>query len=152
MRAAFLVLFALAVAAAGGCGSGSDEGAPTTGQAGAGESISIGEVEYALDPSRVQVDQAGTVTIRATNNGTVEHALEVDGQGIEEETETIAPGESAELTVDLTKEGSYEIYCPVDGHRDLGMEGTLTVGTGGAGTGTSEDEGTTTGDDGGYGY
>lgn len=151
MRAPLLsllpVVAGLALAA---CGSGSNEAA-TTGAAGGGESVAIGETEYALDPSSPQVDQSGTVTIRVTNNGKIDHALEVEGQGIEEETETIKPGESAELTVDLSKQGSYEIYCPVDGHRGLGMEGTLTVGTGGgAGTGTTEDEGTTTG--GAYGY
>jgi uncharacterized cupredoxin-like copper-binding protein len=31
------------------------------------------------------------------------------------------------VTVDL-KAGKYEYYCPVDGHKDAGMEGTLTVG------------------------
>jgi uncharacterized cupredoxin-like copper-binding protein len=102
------------------------------------------------------VDQTGTVTFRVTNNGAIAHALEVDGQGIEEETETIDPGESAELTVDLTEEGSYELYCPIGDHRDQGMEGELIVGAGagGAGTGTTDDEddGATTEDDGGYGY
>ena len=93
------------------------------------------------------------MTFEVTNNGSVDHALEVEGQGVEEETETIKPGESAELAVDLSKEGSYEIYCPIDGHRDSGMEGTLTVGAsmGGGSTGTTEDQGSTTSDDG-YGY
>ena len=151
MRVAPLALFAVLVLAA--CGSGSSESG-TTGQAAAGQAIAIGETEYKLDPSSVQVDQAGTVTFSVTNNGTIDHALEVDGQGVEEETETIKPGESAELTVDLSKDGSYEIYCPVDGHRDSGMEGSLTVGAamGGGSTGTTEDEGSTTSDDDGYGY
>jgi FtsP/CotA-like multicopper oxidase with cupredoxin domain len=76
---------------------------------------------------------------------------------VEEETETIEPGETAELTVDLSKEGSYEIYCPINGHRDMGMEGTLTVGAAsiGGGTDTSEDENedgsTTSGVGSGYG-
>jgi uncharacterized cupredoxin-like copper-binding protein len=150
MRVALLALFT--VLALPACGSGSSESG-TTGQAAGGQSVAISETEFKLDPSSVQVDQAGTVTFRVTNDGAIDHALEVDGQGVEEETETIKPGESAELTVDLSKDGSYELYCPVDGHRDSGMEGTLTVGaaTGGGSTGTTEDEGSTTSGDG-YGY
>jgi uncharacterized cupredoxin-like copper-binding protein len=150
MRVALLALFAVLALAA--CGSSSSESG-TTGQAAAAQAISINETEFKLDPSSVQVDQAGTVTFRVTNNGTIDHALEVDGQGVEEETETIKPGESAELTVDLSKDGSYEIYCPIDGHLDSGMEGTLTVGAamGGGSTGTTEDDGSTTSGDG-YGY
>ena len=149
MRVALLTLFAVLVLSA--CGSGSSESG-TTGQAAAGQAIAIGETEYKLDPSSVQVGQAGTVTFRVTNNGTIDHALEVEGQGAEEKTATIKPGETAELTVDLSKDGSYEIYCPVDGHRDSGMEGTLTVGAGmgGGSTGTTEDQGSTT-SGGGYG-
>jgi uncharacterized cupredoxin-like copper-binding protein len=144
---------------AAGCGSDSDEAARTSGS-GTGQTIEIGETEFALDPSSVQVDQTGTVAFRVTNNGAIDHALEVDGQGIEEETDTIQPGKSAELTVDLMREGSYELYCPIGDHREQGMEGELIVGSasGGGGTGTMEDEdeddGTTTSGDetGGYGY
>ena len=150
MRVPLLALFA--VLALSACGTGSN-GSGSTAQAGAGGTLAIGETEFKLDPSSVQVGQAGTVTFRVTNNGKIDHALEVEGNEVEEKTETIKPGESAELSVDLSKEGSYEIYCPIDGHRDSGMEGTLTVGAamGGGSTGTTEDEGsTTTGD--GYGY
>jgi uncharacterized cupredoxin-like copper-binding protein len=122
-----------------GCGSDSEESA-TTGQASAGQTIEIGETEFALDPDNVQVDETGTVTFRVTNNGSIAHALEVDGQGIEEETETIEPGSSAELTVDLSKEGSYELYCPIGDHRDQGMEGELIVGAAGTGGTGTEDE------------
>jgi uncharacterized cupredoxin-like copper-binding protein len=151
MRVVLLALFAVLVLAA--CGSTTSESG-TTGQAAAGQAVSISETEFKLDPSSAQVDQAGTVTLRVMNEGTIDHALEVDGQGVEEETETIKPGESAELTVDLSKDGSYEIYCPIDGHRDSGMEGTLTVGAamGGGSTGTTEDDGSTTSGDDGYGY
>jgi len=153
MRIAFLALPALlASLALAACGSSSSESG-TTAPAGGGQTVSIGEIEYKLDPSSVKVDQAGTVTFKVTNNGGIDHALEVEGQGVEEETETIKPGETAELTVDLSKEGSYEIYCPIDGHRDKGMEGMLTVGTAslGGGTDTSEDEGGTSTSSG-YGY
>jgi uncharacterized cupredoxin-like copper-binding protein len=150
-----LMLLALAVTvttlALAACGSSSSESGTTP--AGGGQTVSIGESEFKLDPSSVKVDQAGTVTFKVTNNGSIDHSLEVEGQGVEEETETIEPGETAELTVDLSKEGSYEIYCPIDGHRDKGMEGSLTVGAAaaGGGTDTTEDEDTST-SSAGYGY
>jgi plastocyanin len=68
----------------------------------------------------------GKVTITMDNPSSVPHALEVEGNGVEEETKTLTDG-SASMTVDL-KAGKYEFYCPVDGHRAAGMEGTLTVG------------------------
>ena len=156
MRLALLALPALlGTLALAACGSSSSSGGSgTTAPAGGGQTVSIGESEFKLGPSSVKIDRAGTVTFEVTNNGSVDHALEVEGQGVEEETETIKPGETAELTVDLSKGGSYEIYCPIDGHRDMGMEGTFTVGAAsmGSGTDTSENEGSMTDDNGGYGY
>jgi uncharacterized cupredoxin-like copper-binding protein len=151
--ASISVLAVLAILALAACGSSSNSSeAGTTAPASGGQTISIGETEYKLDPSSVEVDQAGNVTFTVTNNGQIDHALEVEGQGVEEETETIKPGESAELTVDLSEEGSYEIYCPIEGHRDLGMEGMLTVGAASmGGSGTAEDEGSSTDSGGGYG-
>ncbi len=36
------------------------------------------------------------------------------------------PGSSGTLTVDL-KPGTYEFYCPVANHKEMGMEGEITV-------------------------
>jgi plastocyanin len=71
---------------------------------------------------------AGTVTFTVTNAGSIPHALEVEGQGIEQETGLIQPGASATLTLTL-KPGTYEVYCPVgnDSHKKLGMETRLKV-------------------------
>jgi uncharacterized cupredoxin-like copper-binding protein len=69
--------------------------------------------------------KAGKVTITMDNPSSTPHAVEVEGNGVEEETKTLTQG-SAKLTVDL-KPGKYEFYCPVDGHKDAGMKGTLTV-------------------------
>jgi plastocyanin len=70
--------------------------------------------------------KAGKATIVLDNPSSLPHAVEVEGQGIEEETDTIGKGETAKVTVTL-KPGEYEYYCPVDGHKAGGMEGTLTV-------------------------
>ena len=71
---------------------------------------------------------AGTVTFTVANVGSIPHAFEVEGQGIEQETAVIQPGASATLTLTL-KPGTYEVYCPVgeDSHKKLGMETDLTV-------------------------
>ncbi|MEA2255744.1 MAG: Copper binding protein plastocyanin/azurin family, partial [Solirubrobacteraceae bacterium] len=39
------------------------------------------------------------------------------------------------LTVDFAKKGTYEWYCPIDGHRGRGMEGKIAVAGGGGGGG-----------------
>lgn len=145
-----LVLAAAAAGALGlaACGSSDDEGEDNAAPGG-GQVLTISETEYSLDPSSLEVDSTGEVTIRVTNDGSEVHSLEVENEdaGIEEETEDIQPGESADLTVNLSADGSYEIYCPIDDHRERGMEGTLTVGGGSAATTTGEDEDETTTED-----
>jgi plastocyanin len=140
-RTVLLTAGATLLLAAAGCGS--DSG----GSSGSGETLHISETEYKLDPSSVSVDKAGSVTLHVVDDGSENHALEIEGNGVEEETETLSPGDSADLTVDL-KPGTYEVYCPIDGHRKEGMEGELVVAGGSSGSGsTTEDD-----DSGGVGY
>src|SRR6266576_143243 len=71
---------------------------------------------------------ADDVTFIVTTAGSIPHAFEIEGRGIERETATIQPGASVKLTVRLTP-GSYEVYCPVgnDSHKKLGMASKLQV-------------------------
>src|SRR3954470_21112808 len=69
--------------------------------------------------------KAGKVTINFDNPASVPHAVEVEGNGVEQKSDEITSSKTS-LTVDL-KPGKYEFYCPVPGHRQAGMEGTLTV-------------------------
>jgi plastocyanin len=138
------VLMALGAFAIAGCGGSDDDSgssstsADTTEEAGGGggggstggggETLKVSETDFKLDPADPTVN-AGEVTITATNDGQTTHSLEVEGNGIEETDlpNDLAPGDSGELTVDLSKPGTYEWYCPIGNHRDLGMEGEITV-------------------------
>ena len=96
------------------------------GGGGASSTVDLSETEYKITPSDPSV-KSGTVTFDVKNTGTVPHNIEIEGNGIEEQgTDTITPGSTGKVTVDL-KPGTYEMYCSIDGHRDLGMEGEITV-------------------------
>ena len=141
-----LVSACIATGALGIAGCGGDDNettastTATTGAASAGgQTVNISETEYKLDPSDPTV-QAGTVSFKATNDGSITHSLEVEGPKGEQELEPdLAPGQSGTLTVDLSQPGKYEFYCPIDSHRERGMEGEITVtGAGGATGGGSQ--------------
>jgi plastocyanin len=115
-------------------GNGGGDGAPSRAKDSVVKTIRIEETEFRLEPAEITLDKPGTYVFEAVNSGETVHALEVEGQGIEEETEEIQPGQSAELKVEL-EAGTYELYCPVGGHKEEGMEGTLTVKEGSGGSG-----------------
>ncbi len=70
--------------------------------------------------------KAGTVTITMANMSPVEHNVTVaEGSKVLGATPTFK-GSSKALTLKL-KPGKYTFFCSVPGHRQAGMEGTLTV-------------------------
>jgi plastocyanin len=143
MGALAALIAAFAVLAVAGCGGGDDSssteattssstteqtsGGGGGGSGGGGETIDVSETDFKLDPADPTV-KAGQVTINATNDGQTTHNIEIEGNGIEETTlpNDLAPGDNGSLTVDL-KPGTYEWYCPVANHKDLGMKGEVTV-------------------------
>ena len=70
--------------------------------------------------------KAGTVTIMMANVSPVEHNVTVaEGSKVLGATPTFTGGKRMlKLTL---KPGTYTFYCSVPGHRQAGMEGTLTV-------------------------
>ena len=145
---AALVALAGALLTTGGCGSEEESSAPADA---ARETVTVSETEFALKPSKVTLEEAGTYTFRAVNDGAVDHALEIEGEGVEVATVTIAPMASAELTVEL-KAGTYKLYCPIDGHEDQGMKGSVSVAGGVDGMRSDEEEDEDDEGGGGYGY
>jgi plastocyanin len=70
--------------------------------------------------------KAGTVTITMANMSPVEHNVTIaSGSTVLGATPTFTGG-TRTLTLTL-KPGTYTFYCSVPGHRQAGMEGTLTV-------------------------
>ena len=129
--AALATVFGLALAGCGGDDSSSTTAASSTttaAQAGGGaSSVDVSETEYKLNPSDPTV-KAGQVTFNVTNDGQVVHTLEVEGPNGEQKLNSdLSPGQSGTLSVDLSKPGKYEFYCPVDNHKQMGMEGEITV-------------------------
>ena len=134
-RITWLIALVLAagVLTAAGCGGDDDSGgsdgsgsSSSSSSGGGGEALTVtadpgGEISW--DKTELNA-KAGSVTLKLVNQSDVPHAIEVEGNGVEEETETVT-GKDAELTVDL-KAGEYEYYCPVGNHKET-MKGTLTV-------------------------
>ena len=137
-----LILFAviaLAGFALAACGGDDDEeeettaaATTTTETAGAGGGASTVEVSAPADGSLAfeETDlttKAGSVTISFTNPASVSHDVKVeDSSGAElGGTDLVSQGD-ATATVDL-QPGSFTFFCSVPGHREGGMEGTLTV-------------------------
>ncbi len=71
--------------------------------------------------------KAGSVTIDFQNNESIAHDVAVeDSSGQEVGATDLVSSGSATATVDLTP-GTYAFFCTVPGHREAGMQGTLTV-------------------------
>jgi plastocyanin len=118
----------LAIAGCGGGDSSSSSGGSSSGSSGGGgQQLALASpADGSLKFDKATLDaKAGTVTINYDNPSTTAHAVEIEGNGVEEKSDTITGGKTS-VTADL-KPGTYQFYCPVDSHRPQGMEGTLTV-------------------------
>jgi len=136
----FAALFVIGAAIAVpivGCGGSSDDDstsnaatqASTTGGGGGGGAgtVDLSATDFKFTPSDPSV-KSGEVTFKMTNDGQTTHSLEIEdvnGQDVELEGD-VSPGQSGTLTANL-KPGTYEFYCPVDNHKEMGMEGEITV-------------------------
>ncbi len=141
---------AAALLALAGCGSSSSSSssssastpaeAPTTSSAststpapasesGGSEKVSLeanpeGQLEY---NTKSLSAKAGKVSVDFTNSSSLPHNVTIESSGGEQvgATPTFSGG-SKSVSVNL-KPGTYKFFCSVPGHRQAGMEGTLTV-------------------------
>jgi plastocyanin len=112
----------------GGAGGGEAEPKPEAAAKGPG-----GTLRLAADASALAYDTSslaskpGKVTIDFTNPAPLEHDVAIEAEAGEEiaGSELIAQGKTS-VSTELAP-GTYTFYCTVPGHREAGMEGTLTV-------------------------
>ncbi len=106
-------------ATAGGSGGSSPSSAQT---------VQFKETEYTLAPATLTL-KAGTYTFHVQNVGQFPHDLHVaasaDGTEVGSSS-VINAGQSTSFSVTL-RSGSYTMWCALDAHRSLGMQGTITV-------------------------
>lgn len=97
----------------------------TTRTTAASTTVQVTEVEFKIQLPKTTIP-AGSYTFDVHDDGKVQHDLVVKGNGVDKGTPTIDPGQSKSLKVDL-KPGKYDVYCSIPGHKQLGMDLTLTV-------------------------
>jgi plastocyanin len=140
LRLLMMLFVVAAVPFAAGCGGDNDDESSTTPAtttsttnttpAAGGATTNL---KLSADPSgALKFDKsklsakAGKVTITMDNPSSVQHAVSIEGNGVDEDGKTVEKGGVSTVTASL-KPGTYEFYCPVTGHEEAGMKGTLTV-------------------------
>lgn len=105
-------------------GEGSGDGAATSPPT--GEPVTVTERDFTVELERTSF-APGDYAFRVTNDGSLPHDLAISGPELPEQvTETLAPGETGQLTVSL-REGRYTLWCTVADHRGRGMEIEIEV-------------------------
>jgi plastocyanin len=141
MKKAALLLLVLAPLLLAACGDSDDDtstapATETTSEGGGGGGEAGGSV-IAIDAAegtelayeqKSAAAKAGPVTVEFANPQSLTHDVVVEDPKGEDvgRTELIADSSTSASIGDL-KAGEYTFYCSVPGHREAGMEGTLTV-------------------------
>lgn len=103
--------------------------------AGAGKPVAAkdGKLEMPADPNgqlayitKVATAPAGPLEIDSKNESATPHDIALEGNGVKEGGKTVSGGGVSTISVTL-KAGKYTYFCSLPGHREGGMEGTLTV-------------------------
>jgi hypothetical protein len=87
--------------------------------------VPVSEIDFRIRLPRTSF-KPGTYTFAVRNDGRAPHSLRIMGPGVKSTTRTLAPGQSANLTVTLRR-GHYILDCPVDNHAALGMRQGIVV-------------------------
>lgn len=81
--------------------------------------------DFSFSMEEMVVNQGDLVRINFTNVGDMPHDLVVEGLGVA--TSILQNGESETIEFIASETGSFEYYCSVGQHREMGMVGTLMI-------------------------
>jgi plastocyanin len=127
MRISALVLIAAALAGCGGGGSKKGSSTPTAAASGPATTLKLAADKSALKFDKTSLTApAGKVTIQMSNPSMLSHNVAIEGNGLDTAGQIVGNGGTSTVTANL-KAGTYKFFCAVDGHRQAGMQGTLTV-------------------------
>ncbi|MEE9240763.1 MAG: plastocyanin/azurin family copper-binding protein, partial [bacterium] len=88
--------------------------------------VSLNATEFSFLPADLQT-VPGEVSFSVINQGRFPHVLAIQGMGLRVSTPLIAPGETQTLRVKFERSGEYRVVCPLKGHAERGMVGSLQV-------------------------
>ena len=144
-KLASLLVLALVAAALVACGDDDSTTTTTTSETSSGAAAEGGEkagggggggatLAFESDPggdlaytSTSETSEAGDVTVDFKNPQGLSHDVAIEDSKGETVGKTDVIGEGETSTEVNLKPGKYTFYCSVPGHREAGMEGTLTV-------------------------
>jgi uncharacterized cupredoxin-like copper-binding protein len=100
--------------------------APSSGSAAVVKKVDVSLVDFKIELTETSL-APGKYDFAVSNDGKVPHNLTIDGPGVKNAaTPTFGGGGSRDLQVTL-KAGTYEFYCSVPGHKEVGMDVKVTV-------------------------
>ena len=102
----------------------SPEASPSASPAAGGTAVTVTAVDIDFEPSELTIPADTDVEITLVNEGVLQHDFNIEDT--EFHTELLDAGKEETITVNLSA-GEYVYFCSVPGHREAGMEGTLTV-------------------------
>jgi uncharacterized cupredoxin-like copper-binding protein len=83
--------------------------------------------EYYYKPATITVSPGASVTVTLKNAGTLQHNFHCD-QINPTTSSLVDPGKSLDFTFTAPSQaGTYDFWCTVPGHKELGMVGKLEV-------------------------
>ncbi len=89
-----------------------------------GPEVKVGLTDFKFTPDKIEIPASTVVKLTAKNGGSVEHDFVIDKLSYK-----LAVPTAREVSKNIgpLQPGTYDVYCAVVGHKELGMIATLTV-------------------------